>query len=163
MSEVHYSVGDWLYTNGATLLGVVVALGAAFVAWKAIQRQIKAERQNVKDQLDADRQERRRSERLNAISDAMTFVHETYVWAALNQNSGDKEQYRQALPLNMAVIAGKLALVDLEEQRLAVTNFSTAANAVGTGTVSTNDLFHMYSKALKSLQAAVDTAGGSRD
>jgi hypothetical protein len=42
---------DWFYISGATLIGAAVALLAAFIAWRAIRKQIDANAAQVHKQI----------------------------------------------------------------------------------------------------------------
>jgi hypothetical protein len=48
-----HSFGDWLYTNGATLLAAAGALLAAYVAWLVVRKQIAANAAQLNRQLTA--------------------------------------------------------------------------------------------------------------
>lgn len=115
LADAGRSLGNWLYSNGATLLGAAVTLLAAWIAWSAVQRQLATERE-----------ERRRAERFSILTEAMAFVRETYLWAtdpANRQPGVEGEQLRRAQTVRMSLVLGNLHLLGLTELTEAVANF----------------------------------------
>jgi hypothetical protein len=117
MNNAH-SVGDWLYISGGTLIGALVALLAAYIAWRAIRHQIQAEQENVKAQIAAENNHRKRAERLSVVADAAMLMSETIGWwskaEARNTEAGTQE--RNALETRLVALGAKLDLVEMRDE-----------------------------------------------
>lgn len=122
----HHSVGDWLYSQGATVLAAVVALGAAYVAWRSVQRQIGADATQVTAQIDGENNREKRKERLDALTSAAAVITDIHNLAFLNLSERDDvEVVREVLDmqLKVATVKAKFDLIGMTAERDAVKGF----------------------------------------
>jgi hypothetical protein len=143
----HHSVGDWLYSQGATLFSVLVALGAAVVAWKAVQRQITAEDKR-----------RENSDRLNVLSEAIAVVTDSYYWrnriakAATAVKKTEIWRQEPGHTANVSTAVAKLDLLGMTAESQAISAFwKDKVNVQETSGLETayDDLIAMLTEALK--------------
>jgi hypothetical protein len=166
-----HSFGDWLYISGATLIGAAVALLAAFIAWKAIekqiaanaaqlQRQITANQANVDAQIVAEDKRRKRAERLPVVDEAITLVHEIFAWVGKGGRRGTEDaakQQREALELRFAILIARLNLVEMTEEALLMNLYwSEAAKRAEPGASGGPELTAKYAEIMRALTGGID-------
>ena len=151
----HHSVGDWLYSQGATVLVAVVALGAAYLAWRAVRRQIGAagaqqvqllaDAERLKAQIDAENRRQQRKERLDALTDAAVVATEIWHFAFQNvARRDDAEVLRDTIYINLKVstVKARFDLLRMPDQGDAVKDLwegAQRANNIGTATALGQD------------------------
>jgi hypothetical protein len=155
----HHSVGDWLYSQGATLLSVLIAIYAARRAWQAVQAQIAANQSQLTDQIEAENQRQKRTERLSALTDAAGTVSEIWCWATQRPLSGEQGLTLDDLAtmgLKVSTLIARLTLLEMLDQRQAVAEFWH----MGTKTVKDirkmPDLALLHLKVIRVLTTLVD-------
>ena len=119
-----HGVGDWFYTNSATLLVFLAAIVAAAIAWCGVQRQIAAEAQRLTDQIDAENKRQTRKDMVEALTDAAGLVHDVWANAFMNTDPHrtDKEKVASAAALqtHVATVKAKFDLLGMTDKRDAV-------------------------------------------
>jgi hypothetical protein len=122
-----HGVGDWFYTNGATLLGVLAAIVAAAIAWYGVQRQIKAEAQRLTKQIDAENNRQKRKDTMDALTNAASVVTEAWMLAFKNLDGGrsvaDVVSDAVDLQTKMATVIARLDLLGLANERDKVSDY----------------------------------------
>jgi hypothetical protein len=130
----HHSLGDWLYSQGATAIGVLIALYAARRAWKSVQAQIKANQTHLTKQIDAENDRQRRKERLDALTGAAEVVTEvwTVVWHNLGSRTPD-DLIRDVVTMEVkvATVKARLYLLGMTDEGNAVEGFWHRAQRAG--------------------------------
>jgi hypothetical protein len=168
----HHSVGDWWYNQGATVVGTLVALAAAIIAWLAIRRQVDANRGQIeanKDiadaQIEADDKIRRRKERLDVVTEAYEVVTEAFMWVGRNEPRpfgpgvmmvGDRD--RSSLSVAVYTVRAKLDLYGMTDEANALGEFWRQCELRADRQPNApKNLAAEHGKALKVLKAAVDS------
>jgi hypothetical protein len=169
VNKLAHSVGNWLYISGATLLGAAVALLAAYLAWRAVLRQInansgqlnkqiEANRLDVEAQIAAEDKRRKRRERLDVVTEAYVIVNEIFFWATTDQRRGTDEAKAvlQAFELKVLTITAKLDLVEMKDESSAVIAYWLEAKERANRKQGVN-LPAKYGEILEALKHAVDS------
>ncbi|MFZ0715010.1 hypothetical protein [Mycobacterium sp.] len=135
----HHSWDDWWYSQGATAIGVVIAIAAAAVAWFAVQKQIKSDADQLADQIEAENTRQKRKDRLDALTDAAAVVTEGWYWAFKNLDptpvtSEDVIRATADIQLKLVRVQARFDLLGMTKERDALKDYwenAEKANTVG--------------------------------
>jgi hypothetical protein len=167
-----HSLGDWLYSNGATLLAIAAAIGAAWWAYCSVKKQIAANNEAVTKQISAEDRRRDQQIRADIVIEANELAYHVHAWAKggtglppghVLSRSKDVDSSEDSLGGLVEILGLKLRLFQMRAQNDALMRFWEEAKERAKSSSDIPGFELRYNELLGHLKAVVpETRTGLR-